>query len=69
MMNNQNRTADGKIATKKEAMRADCNEMLNRYHAQAKAALQRGERGIAKKLVNKCSDLRRAFFADFGEAN
>lgn len=66
-MNNQNRTADGKIATKKEAMRSDCHEMVARYRVQAKAALQHGERDTAQRLVNMCSELRRAFFADFGE--
>jgi phage shock protein A len=66
-MNNQNRTADGRIASKKEAQRTDCNEMVGRYHVQAKAALQRGERAVAKALVDKCANLRAAFFADYGE--
>lgn len=67
-MNNQNRTADGKIATKKEAQRADCLEMVARLHAQAKAALKSGERELAKSLANKKAELRRAFSADYGEA-
>jgi hypothetical protein len=67
-MNNQNRTADGRIASKKEAMRCDCHKMIARYKAEAKAAIQIGRRDIARTLVNKCADLRAAFFADFGEA-
>lgn len=66
-MNTQNRTADGRIATKKEAMRTDCIDMVARYRAQAKQALKDGQVEAARILVNKCSELRRAFFADFGE--
>jgi hypothetical protein len=66
-VNTQNRTADGRIATKKEAMRTDCIEMVARYRVQAKQALKEGKSDVARALVNKCSELRRAFFADFGE--
>lgn len=67
-MSQQNRTADGRFASKKEAMRLDCHEMIARYRADAKAAVQNGRRDIAQALVNKCTALRAAFFADFGEA-
>lgn len=66
-MNQHNRTADGRIATKKEAMRSDCLEMVARYKRDAKAALQAGRSDLAKSLVNKCVQLRAAFLADFGE--
>jgi len=67
-MKELNRTADGRIASKKEAQRTDCIDMVTRYKAEAKAALQRGERNVAKALVDKCVALRAAFFADYGEA-
>lgn len=66
-MNHHNRTTDGRIATKKEAMRADCLEMVARYKRDAKVALQAGRADLAKSLVTKCTQLRAAFFADFGE--
>lgn len=64
--NNQNRTADGRICSKKEAQRTDCNEMIARYRAEAKAAL-RTDPELVKKLLAACAELRAAFFADYNE--
>lgn len=67
-MNTQNRTADGRIATKKEAQRADCKEMIARYKADAKVALQAGNRALAQRLVTACCELRTAWMSDYNEA-
>lgn len=63
-----NRTADGKFASIKEAQRTDCLEMIARYRAEAKGFIQLGNCAAAQHLVNKCSELRAAFFADYAEA-
>lgn len=66
-MNNQNRTADGRIATIKEAQRADCKEMIGRYTAEAKAAMHT-DTELAQRRLADCRKLRAAFFADYAEA-
>lgn len=67
-MNNQNRTADGRIATAKEAQRCDCLEMMTRYRAEAKVALKAGNRALAQRLVTACCELRAAWMSDYAEA-
>lgn len=67
-MNNQNRTKNGHFATAKEAQRSDCREMIARYKSEAKGFIQIGNLAAAQHLVNKCSELRAAFFADYDEA-
>lgn len=66
-MNSQNRTADGKFASVKEAQRTDCLEMIARFYAEAKAAL-RTDAEFAKRRIKDIAKVRADFFADYAEA-
>lgn len=63
-----NRTADGRIASKKEAQRTDVKEMISRYTADAKLALKAGNSEAAKNLASKCRELRDLWFVEHKEA-
>jgi hypothetical protein len=66
-MNNQNRTADGRFATVKEAQRCDCVELLTYMFRQAKAAWNAGNHDLFRKYMAQRIAVRAAFFADYTE--